>query len=47
LREAGNSYLSYNDLLDSADRQGVPKNIALRVIDYRLGSTFDKALEPQ
>jgi uncharacterized protein (DUF302 family) len=44
---AGNSYLSYNDLLDSADRQGARKNIALRVIDYRLGSTFDKALEPQ
>ena len=29
-----------NDLLDATDRQEVPKSIALRVINYRLKSTF-------
>jgi len=30
-----------------ADRQGVPKSPALRIINYRLKSTFETALEPE
>lgn len=41
----GNTFLSFNDLLEAADRQGVSKSIALRVVNYRLKSTFSKALE--
>jgi uncharacterized protein (DUF302 family) len=36
--------LSFNDLLALADRQGVKKSIALRVINYRLKKTFSDAL---
>lgn len=37
-------YLSFNDLLALAERQGVTKSIALRVIHYRLNKTFTDAL---
>ena len=37
-------HLSYNDLLLAAERQGVGKNIALRVVDFRLGRTFGGVL---
>ncbi|MDB4261535.1 DUF302 domain-containing protein [bacterium] len=37
--------LSFNDLLALADRQGVKKSLALRVINYRLSKTFSDALE--
>ena len=40
----GSIHLSFNDLLELADRQQVPKSLALRVIDFRLGRTFRKAL---
>ncbi|GHD08332.1 hypothetical protein GCM10007052_05140 [Halioglobus japonicus] len=44
---AGKTYLSFNDLTALADRQQVPTSIALRVIDYRLGSVFGKALQAE
>ena len=37
-------YLSFNDLLALAERHGVSKSIALRVINYRLNKTFTEAL---
>jgi uncharacterized protein (DUF302 family) len=43
--ETGQVYLSYNDLLALAERQGVSKSVALRVINYRLNKTFSAALE--
>lgn len=43
--EAGVVRVSFNDLLAIAERQGVPKSIALRIINYRLESTFRDALE--
>lgn len=39
--------VSYNDLLALADRQGVGKAVALRVINFRLNRTFKGALEPE
>jgi uncharacterized protein (DUF302 family) len=41
----GKTHLSFNDLLSLADRQGVNKSIALRVINYRLKSVFEEALK--
>jgi len=41
---SGQIKLSFNDLLALAERQGVKKAIALRVIDYRLKKTFGDAL---
>ena len=38
--------VSFNDLLAIADRQGVTKNLTLRIINRRLNSTFVEALEP-
>jgi uncharacterized protein (DUF302 family) len=43
--EAGAVKASFNDLLALAERQGVPKSPALRVINHRLTSTFESALE--
>ncbi len=43
--EAGVVHVSFNDLLAIAERQGVPKAVALRVINRRLKSTFSGALE--
>lgn len=37
-------YLSFNNLLVLAERQGVSKSIPLRVINYRLKKTFTEAL---
>jgi uncharacterized protein (DUF302 family) len=42
---AGVVRVSFNDLLAMAGRQRVPKPIALRIISYRLESTFKDALE--
>lgn len=42
----GNVQLSFNNLLAIAERQGVGKTIPLRVINYRLNSVFEDALEP-
>jgi uncharacterized protein (DUF302 family) len=42
----GNVRVSFNDLLALADRQQVSGGVALRVINWRLSSTFSKALEP-
>lgn len=44
--ETGAVRASFNDLLAVAERQGVPKSPALRVINHRLTSTFESALEP-
>jgi uncharacterized protein (DUF302 family) len=41
---SGQIKLSFNDLLALAERQGVKKAIALRVINYRLKKTFGDAL---
>jgi len=41
---SGRISLSFNDLLVLADRQGVKKSLALRVINYRLNKTFGDAL---
>jgi uncharacterized protein (DUF302 family) len=43
--ESGAVQVSFNDLLAIAERQDVPKAVALRVINRRLGSTFSGALE--
>ncbi|MEH6587367.1 MAG: DUF302 domain-containing protein [Halioglobus sp.] len=43
----GQINLSFNDLLALADRQEVPKRLALRVINYRLNSVFSEALSGQ
>ena len=43
--EEGVVQVSFNDLLAIAERQGVPKTVALRVINRRLKSTFIGALE--
>ena len=43
---AGKAHLSFNDVLALADRRGAPKNIPLRVVGFRLGSTFEDALAP-
>lgn len=42
----GATFLSFNDLLALAERQGAKKSIALRVINFRLSKTFHDALEP-
>ena len=44
--ETGAVKASFNDLLALAERQEVRKSFALRVINYRLASTFESALEP-
>ncbi|WP_231871059.1 DUF302 domain-containing protein [Halioglobus sp. HI00S01] len=44
---AGKTYLSFNDLTALADRQQVPTSIAIRVIEYRLGSVFGEALQAE
>ncbi|WP_188109699.1 DUF302 domain-containing protein [Pseudohalioglobus sediminis] len=41
---SGQIKLSFNDLLALAERQGVKKTIALRVINFRLKKTFGDAL---
>jgi uncharacterized protein (DUF302 family) len=41
---AGQTYLSFNDLLALAERQGADASPALRVIDFRLNKTFGDAL---
>lgn len=38
-------YLSFNDLLALAERQGVSKSIPLRVINFRLNKVFSDALK--
>jgi uncharacterized protein (DUF302 family) len=43
--ESGQVHLSFNDLLAIAERQGLSKSVALRVINYRLNKTFSEALE--
>ena len=43
--QAGVVQVSFNDLLAIAERQGVGKSVALRVINRRLKSTFSGALE--
>ena len=43
--ETGAVKASFNDLLAVAERQEVPKSPALRVINHRLSSTFEGALE--
>ena len=43
--DSGAVKVSFNDLLAVAERQDVPKSIALRVINRRLRSTFAGALE--
>ena len=45
--ESGAVSVSFNDLLAIADRQEVSKNVALRVINRRLDSTFQAALESE
>lgn len=40
----GAVHLSYSDLGALAKRQGVSNSLALRVIDFRLGRTFEPAL---
>ena len=45
--ETGAVKASFNDLLAIAERQGVPKAPALRVINRRLNSTFRAALEQE
>jgi uncharacterized protein (DUF302 family) len=40
----GNVHLSFNDLLDLAERQDVPKRLPLRVINFRLDKVFSEAL---
>lgn len=42
--QAGRAHLSFNDLLALADRQRVPKALALRVINSRLSKVFEDAL---
>ena len=42
--ETGAVKASFNDLIAIAERQGVPKSPALRVINHRLNSTFEGAL---
>ena len=44
--EDGRTRISFNDLLTLAERQGVSKNMPLRVINRRLRSTFEVAAEP-
>jgi uncharacterized protein (DUF302 family) len=41
---SGHILVSFNDLLALADRQGVKKAVALRIINYRLGKIFSDAL---
>lgn len=43
--ESGAVSVSFNDLLVIAERQEVSKSLALRVINRRLSSTFEAALE--
>jgi uncharacterized protein (DUF302 family) len=43
--ESGQVHLSFNDLLAIAERQGVSKSVALRVINYRLNKVFSEALQ--
>lgn len=44
--EGGTVRVSFNDLTRLAERQKVPKSMALRVINHRLDSVFRKALTP-
>lgn len=44
---SGRVYLSFNDLLALADRQGVKKSLALRVINFRLSKVFGDALSAE
>jgi uncharacterized protein (DUF302 family) len=43
---AGSVRVMFNDLMVLAERHGVKRNLALRVINWRLAKTFKKALEP-
>jgi uncharacterized protein (DUF302 family) len=45
--ENGDVHLSYNDLLALAERQAVPKALALRIVSRRLDSVFEEALAPE
>ena len=45
--ESGAVSVSFNDLLAIAERQNVSKSLALRVINRRLSSTFEAALESE
>lgn len=45
--EQGAVKVSFNDLLALAERQGARKSPALRVINYRVASTFESALESE
>lgn len=44
--EAGQVHVSFNDLLALAERQEVTINVALRVINKRMKSTFESAVQP-
>ena len=43
---AGSVRVMFNDLMVLAERHGVKRNLALRVINWRLAKTFRNALEP-
>ena len=43
--ENGATHLSFNDLIALARRQGVSVPPVLRVINFRLNSVFEEALE--
>ena len=43
--EQGVVHLSFNDLLNLAERQQVPKRLPLRVVNFRLNSVFSEALD--
>lgn len=45
--ESGTVNVGFNDLLAIAERQKVSRSFALRVINHRLNSTFQEALEPE
>jgi len=45
--EKGAVKVSFNELLALAERQGARKSPALRVINYRVASTFESALESE
>jgi uncharacterized protein (DUF302 family) len=40
--EDGRTRVSFNDLLVLAERQAAPSSMALRVINFRLNSTFEQ-----
>lgn len=45
--EDGGTRISLNDLPVLAERQGIPNNLPLRIISFRMKSTFQAAADPQ